>query len=391
MFRQKVKASETLSLIQELKNLKAAGHDIVSFAAGEPDFETPSVVVEAAYESMRRGRTRYEPTPGIPELREAVALDYRNRLKSDWVKAENILISAGAKQGIYLTLAGLLDLNDEVLIPAPYWVSYPEVVVAAGGQPVILNTLEKNRFFPTVEELEKSRTKKTKGLIFSSPCNPTGMMISREHLKEITHWCVKNKITLIYDELYERLLLEDSVPHVSAAAIVSEQESEYLVCINALSKTSAMTGWRCGYIVSHKTNIQSLSPLQGQMLTSLPGFIQIAARTGLEKSGEFLPDFVKSFKRRRDLAVKGFSEIPGFRVLVPEGAFYLSVNIEGALKKLGIPSDEKFSQLLLKEKFVAFLWGSASGMPGWIRISFATSDEQIKKGISRIAEFVAGR
>jgi aspartate aminotransferase len=388
MLKQKVKASETLSLIQEIKNLKAKGQDVVSFAAGEPDFDTPEVVIESAYKAMKAGRTRYEPTPGIPELREAVAADYRSRLKANWVSPKHVLVTAGAKQGIYLVLAAMLDPQDEVLVPAPYWVSYPEVVISAGGVPRIIPTSEKNKFFPTVEELEKARTPKTRGLIFSTPCNPTGLMISEPHLKSIIDWCVKNKIILVYDELYERLLLQDTVPHVCAAALITEAQSEYVVCINALSKTSAMTGWRLGYVVTHESNVGALSPLQGQMLTALPGFIQLAAKTGLEEAPKFLPKFVESFRRRRDLAVELFRQIPGLRVIVPEGAFYLSVNVESAIQKFGLKNDEEFSKKVLQEKQVAFLWGSASGMPGWIRISFATSDEQIRKGIQRIADFV---
>jgi aspartate aminotransferase len=391
MLKQKVKASETLALIQEIKNMTAKGIDVVSFAAGEPDFDTPEVVVSAAFNAIKAGRTRYEPTPGIPELREAVADDYRKRLKASWVKSGNVIVTAGAKQGIYLALAGLLEQGDEVLIPAPYWVSYPEVVISAGGEPVILETQEKNKFFPTVEELEKHKNSRTRGLIFSSPCNPTGMMITRDHLKSVIQWCVKNKVVLIYDELYERLLLDSKIEHVSATELCSEAESEYVISVNALSKTSAMTGWRLGYLVSHAANISALSPLQGQMLTSLPGFIQMAAKEGLSKASSFLPEFVSSFRRRRDLAIKEFSKVPGCRVMVPEGAFYLAVNVEDAMKILNIKNDEEFSHRLLKEKHVAFLWGSASGMPGWIRISFATSDEQIVKGISRIADFVLGR
>lgn len=390
MIPQKVKASETLALIQEIKSMRAKGFNVVSFAAGEPDFDTPGPIVEEAYASLKRGRTRYEPTPGIPELREAVAEDYRSRLNCSWVKAENTLMSAGAKQGIYLVLAGLLEKNDEVLIPSPYWVSYPEVVQAAGGKSIFVDCSEGNDFFPTLESLKKAKTSKTKALIFSSPCNPTGGMIRKDLLGEITRWCVAEKITLIYDELYERLLLDPNKKHFSALEFVDANGAEYVVSVNALSKTSAMTGWRLGFVVSAKGNIDSLAPLQGQMLTALPGFIQEAGVVGLKRAGEFLPKFVEAFRHRKQLVMKGFGEIPGFRCFEPSGGFYLAVNVEGTLKKLGFKTDADFALAVLQKKHVAFLPGSSMGMPGWIRISFPTSDEQISEGIRRIKDFVSG-
>ncbi len=391
MIPQKVKASETLALVQEVKDMRAKGLNVVSFAAGEPDFDTPAPIIEEAYASMKRGRTRYEPTPGIPPLREAVAEDYRNRLGCSWVQPHNTLMSAGAKQGIYLVLAGLLERGDEVLVPSPHWVSYPEVIQAAGGKTVFVETLESDEFFPRLEALKKSKTEKTKAMIFSSPCNPTGGMISPKLLEEIVGWCVAEKITLIYDEIYERLLLDPKVPHVSALKFVNEKTSEFVVSVNALSKTSAMTGWRLGFVITSKENIAALSPLQGQMLTALPGFIQEAGVVGLKRAGEFLPRFVEAFRKRKQVVVEGFSKIPGFRVFNPSGGFYLAVDIREAVKKLGLSGDSEFALKVLREKHVAFLPGSSMGMPGWIRISFPTTEEQINEGINRIRSFVEGR
>jgi len=387
MLHSKVNASATLAMLQKVREMKLQGLDVVSFAAGEPDFETPRSVSEAAYKSILAGNTRYGPTQGQLNFREAVAEDYRKRLNVAWAKPEHVIVTVGSKQGIYLYLAALLEQGDEVLVPIPYWVSYPDVITAALGKPLSFETKQENGFFPTVEELEKIYNPKVKALVFSSPCNPTGTMISKEHLKKIIDWCIGKKVTLLYDELYERLML-DGTPHVSALSLVDHENSEYVVSVNATSKTMAMTGWRLGYLVSHKNNVAALSPLQGQMLTSVPGFIQDAGLEGIRNGDAILNNFLSHYKNRLKVLSDGLKKIPNVNFLMPSGAFYLFADMSFYLKKLGFASDKEFSLELLNQERVVLVSGSSFGMPGWFRFSFATNEADIQKGVERLKRFL---
>jgi aspartate aminotransferase len=386
MIRSKVKPSLTLALLAKVRELRAQGKEIFSFAAGEPDFDTPKIVVDEAARSMRAGNTRYVATPGQNNLRQAVAKDYQNRLGAKWVKAENVIATAGAKEGIYLTLAALLEKGDQVVIPKPYWVSYPDVVKAAGGTCVFMDTLEKDGYFPTVSQLEGVYSDRTKALIFASPSNPTGTMIRQELLQEVVDWCVKRKVVLIYDELYERLIL-DQTPHICPLALIPEEHSDYVVSVNACSKTLAMTGWRLGYLVTSKENVSGLSPLQGQMLTCLPGFIQDAAVVGLEKVDSFLPEYIELFKARLEIMMEGLGKIPHVKAIRPSGAFYIFADVSEVMKTKNISSDYTFCEQLLEEKSVALVAGSSMGMPGWVRFSFACSAEEIRGGLDAFGKF----
>ncbi len=387
MIQEKVNSSATLDLLERVRKMKAQGLDVVSFAAGESDFPTPDVVVEAAHKAILSGETRYTNTQGILAIRDAVAKDYRNRLKATWVQPENVIVTFGAKQGIYLALASILQPGDEVLVPKPYWVSYPGIVKASSGVPVFTETQEANGFFPTVDSLEKAKTPKTKAIIFSSPNNPTGTMISKEHLQEIVSWCQKNKVYLLFDELYDRIVL-GAKEHVSALSLVNEEGSEYVLSINATSKSMAMTGWRMGYTISHKNNIKSLSALQSQMVTCVPPFIQIAAAEGFKTAEDFTKPVVQAFKNRAKLISELLSKIPDLHFLKPEGAFYVFADFSKIMKKKNIQSDKDLTEALLEKAHVVMLAGSSMGMPGWIRISFACSEDEIRKGVDRIAKFV---
>lgn len=389
MIPQKTEESKTLALLERVRKLKAEGKDIVSFAAGESDFSTPAVVVEKAYEAMKKGNTRYVSTLGIESLREAIAQDYRERLGAKWVTKDNVLMVAGAKQGLFLVLDALLNPADEVLIPKPYWVSYPGIVKAVGGKSVFVEGSSQDGFFPTVESLDKAKTPQTKALIFASPCNPTGSMITKSHLEAIVSWCVKNKVTLIYDELYERLVLDDSKTHVSALALIDHTASEYVVSVNAFSKTLAMTGWRVGYVVTHSQNIKALAPLQGQMLTCIPGFLQEACIEGLKNGNEIIKPVVAAFKSRLKILTEGLDKIPSLSYMRPSGAFYLFVNVEKVIKQKGYPDDLACAAALIDEALIATVDGTSMGMPGWLRFSFATSETEIKKGLERLAKFCA--
>jgi aspartate aminotransferase len=389
MIQSRVKASQTLAMLQKVNEMKAAGVDVVSFAAGEPDFPTPEVVCDAAIAALKKGITKYVPTAGWPALRKAVAEDYKNRLGVSWCRPENVIITAGGKQGIYLTFAALLEKGDEVLVPKPYWVSYPDVVEAALGKVVMIDTSESRGFFASIDELERARTPKTKALVFSSPGNPTGTMIDEQLLKDTIEWCHKNKVTLLYDELYERLVL-GSKKHVSALALAkNEDAAEYLVSINAFSKTMSMTGWRLGFAVTHSKNIEGLSPLQGQMLTCVPGFLQEGAAQGLSKTELFVPTFVEAYKKRLKILVDGLSKISELRFLKPEGAFYLLVDFSKIIAKRRFKTDKDVVDALLAEERVVTVGGSGMGAPGWVRLSFATNDEECRKGVERITRFCA--
>lgn len=386
MIPLKVEPSATLALLEQVRQMRAAGKDVASFAAGEPDFPTPPLIIDAVVESLRSGNTKYVPTPGQKPLRDGIAEDYRTRMGAPWVQGDNVLVSAGAKQGLYLVLAALLEAGDEVLIPAPYWVSYPHLVHAAGGHVVMLQTQEKNSFFPTVEELEAQWTPQTKALVFASPGNPTGCMITKSALEKIVKWCVKRKVTLIFDEIYERLEL-GNIPHTSALALVDEAAAEYVVSVNAFSKSMSMTGWRVGYVVTAKKNIAALSPLHGQMLTCLPGFLQDAALVGLQHVNSFLPPMVASYRKRLDLMLAGLAKIPDIKALVPTGAFYVCVDVRAVMQKKEIADDIEFAEKLLQAERVVVPSGSTMGMPGWLRFSVATSEAEIQKGLERFARF----
>lgn len=386
MIRSKVKSSLTLALLQKVRDLRAQGRDIASFAAGEPDFDTPAVIVEEATNSMKRGNTRYVATPGQLNLRAAIAKDYQKRLGVKWVTPDNVIATAGAKEGIYLTLAAILDPGDQVIVPKPYWVSYPDVVKAAGGTCIYLDAHVKDGFFPTVGQLEGVYSDRTKALIFSSPSNPVGTMITREALQEVVDWCVKRKVVLLFDEIYERLVLDNS-EHVCPLSLVDESGADYIISINACSKTLAMTGWRLGYVVTSKQNASALSPLQGQFMTCLPGFIQDAAVVGLEQVDTFLPAFVEAFKNRLHLILAGLAKIPNIKVTKPSGAFYVFVDVSDVMKKKGISIDYTFCEQLLEDEGLAVIAGSSMGMPNWIRLSFACGEDEIKKGIERLTRF----
>lgn len=388
MIPLRVEGSSTLALLERVRQMRARGEDVASFAAGEPDFPTPTFVNEAVAKALAADDTKYVATPGIPALREAIAADYRDRLGASWVRAENVLVSEGAKQGLYIVLAALLDAGDEVIVPAPYWVSYPHLVHATGGVVRKLETRQENNFFPTVAELEKVWSPRCKALVFSSPGNPTGCMISRVELEKIARWCIQRKVTLIYDEIYERLMLADE-PHVCPLAFLSEAESEYIISVNAFSKSLSMTGWRLGYVVTNRQNIASLSPLHGQMLTCLPGFLQSAAVEGLRRVDEFLPQMVSEYRLRLNRMLEGLAKIPNVAVLKPAGAFYVCVDVRAIMKKRGLANDAAVAEKLLEEVALVVPAGEAFGLPGWLRFSFATSQAEIAKGLERFARFCA--
>jgi aspartate aminotransferase len=389
LIRAKVSASQTLALLDRVRTLKASGKDVVSFAAGEADFATPRVVIDEAVKQMNAGNTRYVSTLGSERLRQLVAKDYKERLGVSWIGPDNVLPTFGAKQAIYLALAALLERGEEVLVPKPFWVSYPGLVKAAGGKVVEVTTQESKDFFPTVAELEAASSDLTRAVIFSSPSNPLGTMIRREVLLEIVEWARARNVLVIFDEIYERLVLDTKREHVTPLALGREAELDNVLCVNACSKSLAMTGWRLGYAVSTRSNIEALRPLQGQMITCLPGFVQEAGAAGLEKVNELLPPIIENYRRRLKMMTDALARIPNLRFVPPAGAFYVAVDVSEVMRQKGFRSDVDFAERFLQQELVAVLPGTSMGMPGWIRLSFATSDEEIRKGLERLAKFVA--
>lgn len=387
MITQKVQESQTLALLGKVRAMKAEGQDVVSFAAGEPDFDTPEEVLTAAEAGIRGGNTRYVSSQGQQNVRARIAQDARERLDSTWVDEKHIVVTGGAKQGLYLLMDSILEPGDEAIIPVPYWVSYPGIVKAIGGKPNLLPCKEENSFFPTVEDLEAAYNPKCKVLVFSSPCNPTGKMISAEQLKAVGEWCIQKKVYLIFDELYERLVLNDNKKHVSLFSLFAEDQSEYLFTVNACSKTMAMTGWRLGWIVGHEENIKRLTAVQSQMVTCYPGFIQDGVVAGLDAAEAFLPPIVEAYKARRKKIVEGVRAIEGLECIEPDGAFYLFVNVEKVVKKKGWEDDRAFASNILEQQKVVVIPGSSFGMKNWIRLSFATSETEIDRGLARLKEF----
>lgn len=389
MLRAKVSASQTLALLDRVRTLKASGKDIVSFAAGEADFATPAPVIDEAIKQMRGGNTRYVSTLGSERLRQAIAKDYRDRLGVSWITIDNILPCFGAKQAIYLTLAALMEPGDEVLVPRPYWVSYPGLVKAIGGRVVEVATQQANDFFPTIAELESATTNRTRAVIFSSPSNPLGTMISEGALRDIIQWGRAHNVLLIFDEIYERLVLDATRRHITPLSLGREDEMDGVVCVNACSKSLAMTGWRLGYVVSTRNNIDALRPLQGQMVTCLPGFVQEAGATGLEQVDSFLPPIIETYRRRLKIITEALDQMKDVAYVQPAGAFYVAVDVREVMRKKSFRSDVDFAERFLQQELVAVLPGTSMGMPGWIRLSFATSDEEIRRGLTRLAKFVS--
>jgi aspartate aminotransferase len=388
MIPMKVSGSETLALLQRIRELKAKGENIVSFAAGESDFQCPPEAVERLYASLKKGNTRYAPTQGIPELLATLAADQKERLGISWIKPENILVSVGGKQGIHLILSALLEAGDEVLTPAPYWVSYPGIIKAVSGKVVIFNTSPSNALFPTTAELDKHKSPRTKALIMASPNNPSGSMIPKAQLQSIVDWCCKNKVLLIFDELYERLVY-GSEKHTSPLALISEEQSEWVVSINALSKAYAMTGWRVGYVSTHRDSIKALSALQSQVLTCLPPFIQEGALAAVEASKTYLPPVIESFKKRRDHFMSLAEKIPHVRAFAPQASFYILMNVTEAMSKKGFKTTPEFVNALLEQEKVAINAADSFGMPGHVRFSFSVSEADITEGLSRLKRFVS--
>lgn len=383
--------SMTMAITAKAKELKAAGKDVVSFAAGEPDFKTPAHICAAAHKAIDDGMHGYTANPGTPELRSAICAWFK---KENGVSYEpkNILVSPGAKYNIFLAMQAMIDPGDEVIIPAPYWVSYPEMTQLVGGTPVIVETKEENGFDLSAEMIAAKITDKTKLLILNSPSNPSGAVFSEKAIREIGALMEQKGIYCISDEIYSRLLF-GGTKHFSIAA-VSDYCREHTVVINGCSKAYAMTGWRIGFSAAPAKITTAMADIQSQSTSNACSIAQAAALAAVTGDQECVEAMRKDFEGRRDLIVGLLNGIKGVSCLTPGGAFYVLPNISKVLGKtiagveVKTPSD--FCQLALEKALVACVPGESFGAPEFIRLSYATSRAQIEKGCARLKELIEG-
>ncbi|WP_418185399.1 pyridoxal phosphate-dependent aminotransferase [Aliarcobacter vitoriensis] len=379
---EKLSPSLTLSITALANELKAQGKDILSFSAGEPDFDTPQVVKDAAIKAINEGKTKYTAVEGIKPTKQAII----NKLKKDHdldYKLDGIVISNGAKHSLFNLCQALIDDGDEVIIPSPYWVTYPELVIYSGGKPIFIETDETTEFKITAKQLKDAITSKTKILMLNSPSNPTGSIYSKEELLEIGEVLKGTDIVVLSDEMYEKLIYKGK--NFTATASVSPDMYNRTVTINGLSKAVAMTGWRFGYVACPDSKLaKAMSKLQGQATSNINSITQYAAIPALEGEANKDIEMMRvEFEKRKDYAVKTINEIKNLSCYDPDGAFYLFINI----KKFSNDS-MKFCADLMEQTGVALVPGLAFGMEGYVRLSFATSMEAIVDGINRIKEFV---
>ena len=378
--------SATLAVDAKAKALKAAGRPVIGFGAGEPDFPTPDYIVAAAAEATKvPANHRYSPTPGLPELRDAIVAKTK-RDSNLTISADQVLVTNGGKQAVYQAFATIVDKGDEVILPSPYWTTYPECIKLAGGIPVEVFADEKQNYMVTVDQLEKARSPKTKALLFCSPSNPTGSVYSPEQVKAIAQWALKNEIWIITDEIYEHLLY-DGATAPSIPALVPEMADRTLI-LNGVAKTYAMTGWRVGWMIGPKDAIKAATNLQSHLTSNVSNVAQRAAIAALTNDLSAVKKMGEAFDRRRKLIVKMLNEIPGVECPTPTGAFYVYPSVKALLGKdirgRRPTTSAELASLILEEVEVAVVPGEAFGPSGYLRLSYATSDEDIIEGVTRL-------
>ncbi len=386
----RVKPSPTLAITMKAKALRAEGRDVIGFGAGEPDFDTPSNIKQAAIKAIEDGFTKYTPSSGIDELKDAII----NKLERDSKLTYNrsqIVVSCGAKDTLYNLAQALFEEGDEVIIPSPYWVSYPAFVLLAGATPVILDTEESDGFRINPGQLEKAITNNTKAVILNSPSNPTGVAYSYGELEALAEVVVKNDILVISDDIYEKIVYDDF--RFYNIASVGEEMKRLTVVVNGVSKTYSMTGWRIGYAAGSEDIISAVSKIQSQNISNPTSISQKAAVEALEGNQDAVDKMVKEFKTRRDYIVEKLKSIPGINCMNPQGAFYVFPDVSSLFgisydgKKISGSSD--FAEYLLDKVDVALVPGIAFGNDNHVRLSYATSMENIQKGLERISDAVA--
>ncbi|SFP42772.1 pyridoxal phosphate-dependent aminotransferase [Salibacterium halotolerans] len=377
--------SSTLAITAKAKQLKAEGHDVIGLGAGEPDFNTPSYIIEAAAASMRDGHTKYTPSGGMPELKKAVADKFKNDQQLTYTE-EEIIIGNGAKHILYTLFQALLDEGDEVIIPAPYWVSYPEQVKLAGGRPVFVKGSEDNHFKITAEQLEEHVSSSTKAVIINSPGNPTGSMYTKEELKELGETALKHDLIIVSDEIYEKLIYGNAT-HVSVAQL-SPELKEQTVLVNGVSKSHSMTGWRIGYAAGNSTLIKAMTNLASHSTSNPASASQFGALAAYTEDDGSVETMRQAFEERLNTVYDKLIDITGVSCVKPEGAFYLFPNVKAAADKAGYNTVDEWAKALLEEEKVAVVPGSGFGSPDNVRLSYATSLDALEQALERIQAFI---
>lgn len=386
-----IKPSSTLSITEKAGVLRGEGKDVISFSVGEPDFDTPDHIKKAAIDAINEGFTKYTPAAGTVELRKAVAkkLKEDNGLDYDYTQ---IVISNGAKHSLVNALMAIVNPGDEVIIPAPFWLSYAEMVRIAGGTPVIAYTKAENNFELSREILESAYTEKTKAVIVTTPSNPTGMVLTEKCLREIADFAVEKDIIVIADEIYEKLIYSKDKKHISIASF-GKEIYERTITVNGVSKSYAMTGWRIGYTASSKQIAKLMASMQSHMTSNPNSIAQMAALAAIEGPQDCVEDMREKFEERRDYIYDRVAKMPYLKTLKPEGAFYLFVDFSGTYGKkyndTVLESAAQIGALLLDEELIAVVPCADFGMPDYIRFSYATSNENIKKGMDRLEDFIS--
>jgi aspartate aminotransferase len=382
--------SATLAVDGKAKALKAAGRPVIGFGAGEPDFPTPSYIVDAAAAATKVvANHRYTPTPGLPELRQAI-VDKTKRDSNYDITVDQVLVTNGGKQAVYQAFATILDPGDEVILPSPFWTTYPEAIKLAGGKAVEVFADETQNYLVNVDQLEEVRTGRTKALLFCSPSNPTGSVYTPDQVKAIGEWALKNNIWIIADEIYEHLLYDGAT--APSVPVVVPELADTTIILNGVAKTYAMTGWRVGWMIGPKDVIKAATNLQSHLTSNVANVSQRAAIAALSGNLDAVHEMGVAFDRRRKLIVGLLNDIPGVECPTPQGAFYVYPSVKGVLGKSirgkVANTSAELATIILDEVEVAAVPGEAFGPSGYLRFSYATSDEDIVEGIGRIKKLL---
>ncbi len=388
---KRIKPSATMAVTQKARELKAAGKDIIGLGAGEPDFDTPENIKKAAIQAINDGDTKYTPVDGTPELKKAIKAKFKRENNLDY-ELDEISVGTGGKQIIFNAFAVSLNESDEVIIPAPYWVTYPDVVNYFNGKPIFVQCGEESGFKITPQQLENTINQSTKWFILNSPSNPTGSCYTKNELLELANVLKKYPhVNVMTDDLYEHLIYDDNEFHTFAS--IAPELKERILTLNGVSKAYAMTGWRIGYAGGNASLIKAMGKLQSQSTSNPTSISQAAAVEALNGDNSFIAERAKVFKGRRDFLINEFTSMNGITCRVPEGAFYVFPSCKGVIGKVDesnnkITNDEEFTTSLLEHAGVAVVQGSAFGLEGYFRISYATSDENLKNACVRMREFL---
>ena len=382
---KRIKPSPTIAVTQKARELRAAGKDVVGLGAGEPDFDTPDNIKKAAIKAIKSGDTKYTAVDGTPALKKAIVSKFKRENKLNY-SIDQITVGTGGKQVLYNAFMATLNKGDEVIIPAPFWVSYPDMVLLAGGKPKIVKCTEQEGFKLTAKKLKKAISKKTKWVILNSPSNPTGAGYSKKEIQELAKILIKNKnVYILSDDIYEHVKYDNF--NFFTIAQISKLKNRTLT-MNGVSKSYAMTGWRIGYAAGPEDIIKAIRKIQSQSTSNPSSISQAAAGEALNGTQGFIKKRSNAFKQRRDFVVKSLNNIKGISCLTPNGAFYVFPSCKGLLnKKTKLKTDTDFVQKLLEKSNVAVVQGSAFGLEGYFRISYATSMKNLKKAMDRIKSF----